>query len=221
MTAPTSLLSRASARLRHLRCHAGGGPSTNSPACRPGSGPGATSCKGRHAVAFVLHTGLWSRAAAGSHWGCESRAEVFADQPVRAGGDRRGPPAVLGRMEPQRSVVMTDHYRPGDEPTYDAETGNLVPSKPGSGSSAEPPVRQLDSIIENLANYATPVLREIAARAAELAAKAGEAAGPMAQRGRRQDRGSCRPAGDKGPRGRLGPATRDRGRRICGRDAAP
>ena len=78
---------------------------------------------------------------------------------------------------------MTDQYRPGDEPTYDAETGNLVPSKPTSGSAgAEPPIRQLDSIIENLANYATPVLREIAARAAELAAKAGEAAGPMAQR---------------------------------------
>jgi hypothetical protein len=37
-------------------------------------------------------------------------------------------------------------------------------------------------MIDNIANYATPVLREIAARAAELAAKAGEAAGPMAQK---------------------------------------
>lgn len=44
------------------------------------------------------------------------------------------------------------------------------------------PVRQLDTIIENLATYAAPVVREIAARAAELAAKAGQAAGPIAQR---------------------------------------
>jgi hypothetical protein len=43
-------------------------------------------------------------------------------------------------------------------------------------------LKQLDTIIENVANYATPVLREIAARAAELAAKAGQAAGPMAQK---------------------------------------
>ena len=47
--------------------------------------------------------------------------------------------------------------------------------------ASEPAVRQLDAILENLANYATPVLREIAARAADLAAKAGDAAGPMAQ----------------------------------------
>jgi len=84
---------------------------------------------------------------------------------------------------------MTDQYRPEHEPPHDAATrGNgdsadQAPSKPGWGSSSsEPAIRQLDSIIENLANYATPVLREIAARAAELAAKAGEAAGPMAQR---------------------------------------
>jgi hypothetical protein len=48
--------------------------------------------------------------------------------------------------------------------------------------SPEPPIRQLDSIIDSLTTYATPVLREIAAKAAELAAMAGEAAGPVAQR---------------------------------------
>jgi hypothetical protein len=46
----------------------------------------------------------------------------------------------------------------------------------------EPAIRQLDTMIENVANYAAPVLREIAARAAELAAKAGQAAGPIAHR---------------------------------------
>src|ERR1700681_1215446 len=73
---------------------------------------------------------------------------------------------------------MADADRPDDEPTND-----LVPSKRSPGqSAAEPAIRQLDSIMENLASYATPVLREIAARAAELAAKAGEAAGPMAHK---------------------------------------
>jgi len=61
--------------------------------------------------------------------------------------------------------------------------GDLVPTKSGSSRpTSEPVIRQLDSIIENLAGYAVPVLREIAARAADLAAKAGEAAGPIAQK---------------------------------------
>jgi len=66
-----------------------------------------------------------------------------------------------------------------DQTKHDLEMGQTA-SAPSPAS--EPPVRQLDSIIENLASYAAPVLREIAARAADLAAKAGEAAGPMAQR---------------------------------------
>jgi hypothetical protein len=74
---------------------------------------------------------------------------------------------------------MTDQDRPNEQPTQDLVTG-----EPGGASrppASEPAVRQLDAILENLANYATPVLREIAARAADLAAKAGDAAGPMAQ----------------------------------------
>jgi ElaB/YqjD/DUF883 family membrane-anchored ribosome-binding protein len=59
-----------------------------------------------------------------------------------------------------------------DEPTL---------SRSGS-STTEPVLRQLDTIIENVTSYATPVLREIAARAADLAAKAAQAAGPMAQK---------------------------------------
>lgn len=74
---------------------------------------------------------------------------------------------------------MTDQDRPNDQPAQDLVTGEAAsaPRPP----APEPAVRQLDAILENLANYATPVLREIAARAADLAAKAGDAAGPMAQ----------------------------------------
>ena len=84
---------------------------------------------------------------------------------------------------------MTDRYRPEDESSHDRNTGgtpastDLTVSKRSSAQAAmEPAIRQLDSIIENLASYAAPVLREIAARAAELAAKAGETAGPMAHK---------------------------------------
>jgi hypothetical protein len=63
------------------------------------------------------------------------------------------------------------------------ESNELVPTQPSpTEPGTAPVVRQLDSIIENLAGYAVPVLREIAARAADLAAKAGEAAGPMAHK---------------------------------------
>jgi hypothetical protein len=74
---------------------------------------------------------------------------------------------------------MIDQQRPNDQPAQDLVTGEAgsAPRPPAS----EPAVRQLDAILENLANYAAPVLREIAARAADLAAKAGDAAGPMAQ----------------------------------------
>jgi hypothetical protein len=41
---------------------------------------------------------------------------------------------------------------------------------------------QLQTMIDNLATAAGPPLREVAAKAAELAAKAGDAAGPIAQK---------------------------------------
>ncbi len=85
-----------------------------------------------------------------------------------------------------REFDMTDQTpSPATDPLEPAQPvgGDLVPTKPGSsGPKSEPVVRQLDSIIENLAGYAVPVLREIAARAADLAAKAGQAAGPIAQK---------------------------------------
>jgi hypothetical protein len=62
---------------------------------------------------------------------------------------------------------------------------SVVPRRPDDSTPGNEPnaaVRQLEAIIGNLTTFATPVLREIAARAAELAAKAGEAAGPVAHK---------------------------------------
>jgi hypothetical protein len=66
-----------------------------------------------------------------------------------------------------------------------ADDQALMPSASGPSSLGYDPngaVRQLEAIIQNLSTHATPVLREIAARAAELAAKAGAAAGPLAHK---------------------------------------
>jgi hypothetical protein len=71
---------------------------------------------------------------------------------------------------------MTDPYRRGDRGADPVAPAGSDPVR------TEPAIRQLDTMIENVANYAAPVLREIAARAAELAAKAGQAAGPIAHR---------------------------------------
>jgi hypothetical protein len=86
----------------------------------------------------------------------------------------------------QKENPMTDQT-PDRPTTYDTPatppSTDLVPTRPEAEEpTGAPVVRQLDSIIENLAGYAGPVLREIAARAADLAVKAGEAAGPMAHK---------------------------------------
>lgn len=68
-----------------------------------------------------------------------------------------------------------------DEP----EATSLVPRRPADSTLGNEPnaaIRQLEAIIGNLTTFATPVFREIAARAAELAAKAGQAAGPVAHK---------------------------------------
>ena len=87
----------------------------------------------------------------------------------------------------QKENPMTEQTPDRPTTTYDSPTTpsstDLVPTRPSPDEpTGAPVVRQLDSIIENLAGYAVPVLREIAARAADLAAKAGEAAGPMAHK---------------------------------------
>jgi hypothetical protein len=73
----------------------------------------------------------------------------------------------------------TDHPPMGAQ---DETAGTAGRSGWGSAEDSNPAVRQLEGIIQSLTDYARPALREIAARAAELAAKAGEAAGPVAQR---------------------------------------
>lgn len=50
------------------------------------------------------------------------------------------------------------------------------------GQKAQEWLAQLQGMIENLATQAAPVVREVGAKAAELAAIAGEKAGPLAQR---------------------------------------
>ena len=80
---------------------------------------------------------------------------------------------------------MTAQFPTSPQPDTEPEVvpaNDLVPTQPSPDEPAAAPVRQLDAMIENLAGYAVPVLREIAARAADLAAKAGEAAGPMAHK---------------------------------------
>jgi hypothetical protein len=64
----------------------------------------------------------------------------------------------------------------GDKPGSGDET---TTGRPGSGKEW---LGQLQSMIDNLATNAAPVVREIGAKAAELAALAGEKAGPFAHR---------------------------------------
>ncbi|HSO29692.1 MAG TPA: hypothetical protein VLS28_07295 [Candidatus Sulfomarinibacteraceae bacterium] len=52
----------------------------------------------------------------------------------------------------------------------------------GAGASGREWLAQLQSMIENAATQAAPVMREVAAKAAELAAVAGDKAGPVAAR---------------------------------------
>ena len=72
----------------------------------------------------------------------------------------------------------------GDE-TYEW-TGEATDGDPGAPKSAGTTGRewlaQLQTMIENAATQAAPVMREVAAKAAELAAVAGEKAGPVAAR---------------------------------------
>lgn len=68
---------------------------------------------------------------------------------------------------------------PEPEPT----NGHLVPIEaPAPDERQARWMAQLQSMIDDVASAAGPALREVAAKAAELAAKAGDAAGPFAHR---------------------------------------
>ena len=87
---------------------------------------------------------------------------------------------------------MIDETKRPDEPTSsqgdetfewtdEAGNGGTGSSKAG-GATGREWLAQLQTMIENAATQAAPVMREVAAKAAELAAVAGEKAGPVAAR---------------------------------------
>ncbi len=62
------------------------------------------------------------------------------------------------------------------------DTDNGQGSEDDAGSGAREWLSQLQSMIENITEQAGPVLRQVSAKAAELAVIAGEKAGPVAAR---------------------------------------
>lgn len=84
---------------------------------------------------------------------------------------------MVDQMVPP-SEATPDPLTPGDETPIDEEAA--------SGPSADARFRdwmtQLQAMIDGVTTAAAPHVREIAAKAAELAAKAGDAAGPFAKR---------------------------------------
>ena len=99
-----------------------------------------------------------------------------------------GPVGFASLREPASSSpegADLDRLPAIDADAAGAEGTTLVPTGPASEGPGDEPnqaIRQLEGILANLTTYASPVLREIAARAAELAAKAAEAAGPAAHK---------------------------------------
>jgi hypothetical protein len=80
---------------------------------------------------------------------------------------------------------MTDTNPSPNAPRKVGESGGWSGdegSDTGRGAAGREWVSQLQSMIDNLATNAAPVVREIGAKAAELAALAGEKAGPFAHR---------------------------------------
>jgi hypothetical protein len=77
---------------------------------------------------------------------------------------------------------MTDMNTTGGPRRSDDESGWSEHDRGEGGSAAREWMSQLQSMIDNLATTAAPVIREIGAKAAELAALAGEKAGPIAHK---------------------------------------
>ena len=86
---------------------------------------------------------------------------------------------------------MTDETTKPDAPTsshgdetfeWTGEAGEGGTDSKSAGPTGREWLAQLQTMIENAATQAAPVMREVAAKAAELAAVAGEKAGPVAAR---------------------------------------
>jgi hypothetical protein len=70
----------------------------------------------------------------------------------------------------------------GDETfSFDAEASEDT-TDPARTAAAREWMTQLQAMIDNVATHAAPAMRDVAAKAAELAAIAGEKAGPIARR---------------------------------------
>ncbi|MEW5991187.1 MAG: hypothetical protein AB1736_07545, partial [Chloroflexota bacterium] len=87
--------------------------------------------------------------------------------------------------------MIDEPTKPGETPPSHGDetfewTGEAGENGSGAARSASATGRewltQLQTMIENAATQAAPVMREVAAKAAELAAVAGEKAGPVAAR---------------------------------------
>jgi hypothetical protein len=81
----------------------------------------------------------------------------------------------------------TTDLPPGADETFGWTGDDQAGSPNGGGSHGGPTsardwLAQLQAMIENVTEQAAPVLREVSAKAAELAAVAGEKAGPFAAR---------------------------------------
>jgi hypothetical protein len=74
---------------------------------------------------------------------------------------------------------MTDQQPPSND---DDPTTNPTETGQGAGAAAERMLAQLQSMIDSIATQATPVVKQVGAKAAELAAAAADRAGPIAHK---------------------------------------
>jgi hypothetical protein len=74
---------------------------------------------------------------------------------------------------------MTDQQPPSRD---DDSTTNPTDAGQGAGAAAERMLGQLQSMIDSIATQATPVVKQVGAKAAELAAAAADRAGPIAHK---------------------------------------
>lgn len=89
---------------------------------------------------------------------------------------------------PQQPAEDESTSAPEPEPQYEWKGADTTSGAPGGDggtdarSSGREWLGQLQSMIDDLATQAAPVVRQIGSKAAELAALAGEKAGPLAHR---------------------------------------
>jgi hypothetical protein len=82
------------------------------------------------------------------------------------------------------SETPPSNPEPTDWPGADTIGGlpDETSNEPGRSAAARDALSQLQSMIDSIATHAAPVARQIGAKAAELAAAAGDRAGPIAHR---------------------------------------